>query len=151
MARTALHDIAAALAFEAPAKAVFAAAAAAFHFTFGAEWTPLVVMLALISVDGLTGVWKACVARELSSRGFRRGALKFFVYLLLMASCALGDKVMPFRFAFTAMTAFLAMTELISIMENVAALGWPVPTLLVSRLKVLQASRGAPDKPAGGV
>lgn len=129
----------------APWKAAFAVAAGAFHWVFGVEYTPLIVMLLLMLIDLVTGVWRACAVRDLSSRGIRRGAMKFFVYAVLMAATALTDKVIPVRVAFSTMTAYLAMTELISIMENFAALGWPVPMALIKTLKVMQDKRAASE------
>jgi toxin secretion/phage lysis holin len=143
-------EILASLAFEFDTKALLAILAAAFHWTFGAELTPLLVLFLLTAIDGVTGIWKAAARSELSSGGFFRGVVKFVVYLLLMTSAALADKVLPVRFAFTAMTAFLSVTEFISIMENVSLLGFPVPSALVSRLKALQVQRAGAEKTPQG-
>jgi toxin secretion/phage lysis holin len=122
-------------------KLIGALAAGVFHFVFGAELTPLGVLGGLMLLDLVTGIWVAGAAGEISSKGCRRGALKFVVYLILMSAAALADKVIPVRVAFSSMTAYLALTELISIMENVSKLGGPVPPVLLKTLKVMREKR----------
>lgn len=119
-------------------KSFCSASAIAFHWTFGGELTPLIVMGALIGIDSITGVWKAALKNKICSKGFFRVIVKCAVYLLLMVACRIADRVMPFPFAFTAITVFLAMTELLSILENVSIIGFPIPRGLVKRLRVIQ-------------
>ena len=116
-------------------KVVLAAIALALHWLFESRVEALVVVTVLIFLDTVTGVIKAAKAGNLSSGGFFRFALKCMVYFILMATAALVDKVMPIPFASIIMITFLAATEAISVMENLGAAGYAVPTSLINRLR----------------
>ena len=65
---------------------------------------------------------------------------------MLIVTGALVDKVSPTGFALALMAAFLAMTEAISIMENVAQLGFPVPEKLINVLRNLNEDKAREEK-----
>ena len=54
---------------------------------------------------------------------------------MLLASGVL-DTQFPGEYAMTTMKSFLMMTESISILENIGAMGWPVPLKLLEFLKM---------------
>ena len=93
----------------------------------------------LLLIDTATGLIKAWNTKDINSRQFFRAPLKCFVYFILLMSGALLDKVMigsmGFPLALPIIKTFLAATEMISIMENLAVLGFPLPTTLISKLK----------------
>jgi phage-related holin len=132
---------------EAPFKAMIAVAGGALHWLFGSDLAPLLALLGLMFLDLITGIWVAARKADLSSSGYRRGGAKFFIYTIMLAGPALADKVFPQPFALAVMMWWLAGTELVSLLEHVAELGWPVPTALVARLRVMQERRSGPQKP----
>ncbi len=112
------------------------------HWMFGNSVQAVATVFCLICIDSVTGFIKAGKKDQLSSRGFFRAATKLIVYMLLMSAGALVDKVLPVSFACPMMVIFLAVTESISIMENAGEAGFPVPTALLKRLKVMRDKEG---------
>lgn len=94
-------------------------------------WT----IFALIIIDTLTGTWIAFKNNEISSRGFGRSPRKLFAYLTMLLVSRYVDQHLPVKIASPVMDAFLVTTEAVSILENFAKLGYPVPMFLVKRLK----------------
>jgi len=107
------------------------------EWVFGANKELVVVVFSLLAIDSLFGMTIAFKNKELSSAGFFRFASKIVVYMLLMTTAALVDKALPINFSMAIMCSFLAVTEGLSIMENVSILGFPVPSKLISKLKVV--------------
>lgn len=134
-----LHTVFSQISDHAAVKALASGAAFGFQWIFGGNMEGLAAVTALIFIDTLTGAYKAYKGGKLSSHGFFRFALKCTVYLLLMATASLVDKTLPVGFASVIMITFLAATEAISIMENLRSLGFAVPSVLVTRLKLLKA------------
>lgn len=106
-----------------------------FNWLFEGKVDTLFVILALIILDTITGVWKACKLGVLCSHGFFQFSTKLIVYFLMMATCSLVDKAVPYPFAIPIMTAFLSITEAISVFENIALMGFPVPNRLLKMLR----------------
>ena len=96
----------------------------------------LVPVFILVIFDSITGFMKAAKNRELSSSGWSRVAMKFFVYIVMLGTAGVLDHEFPGNYATTTMKTFLMVTEAISIMENIGELGWPVPLKLLEFLKV---------------
>jgi toxin secretion/phage lysis holin len=103
----------------------------------GVNAEAMLVVYALLVMDTVTGLMIAFRNSELSSSGFFRFAGKVFIYMMLMATAALVDRSLPAKFGMSIMYAFLAVTEAISIMENLGVLGYPVPTKFLKALKVM--------------
>ncbi len=114
-----------------------------WDWLFGHKIEMVSAVLCLIMLDTITGVWKASKAGQLSSRGFFRFAAKLLVYMLLLTTASLVDKNIPIAFALSMMATFLALTEAISILENVAKLGFPVPHRMISILKQFSEEKQA--------
>lgn len=110
-------------------------AVTAAQWVYGAHVNLVLVVLALVLLDTATGVWKSAKAGMLSSKGFFKFAAKIVVYLILLATGSLVDQVLPIRIGASIMGSFLAMTEAISVLENVAIIGFPVPNRLLKFLK----------------
>ena len=104
----------------------------------------LVAVYLLIIFDTITGLLLACKRKEVSSGGFFRVAMKCCMYFILILTGRLVDKVVPYAFAASIIESFLAVTEGLSIMENLSGLGFPVPIKLVKMLK--KYSQSATDK-----
>ena len=106
------------------------------------------VIFTLIIFDTITGFSKAYKNHAISSAGFFRFALKIVIYFILLATGSILDYVLPIHSALRALTvvsSFLAITEAISILENISALGYGVPSKLVSLLKLTRKSYNSLD------
>lgn len=119
-------------------KLIASAVVLAFHWVLGPHQEATLSVVILISLDTLTGVAKHIRSKTVSSRGFFRFAAKLTVYLILMATASLVDKVVPIAFALPVMVTFLSVTEGISVMENVGAMGFSVPSHLLKLLRKIR-------------
>lgn len=112
------------------------------------EGKAFVAVFALVILDAAVGVMKAVKKKEFKwSEGFKRSLQKFFVYVIMLLAAGVLDTNFPGEYATTTMKTFLLVTESISIMENISALGWPVPLQL---LKFLKMHRGNIEKKDDG-
>lgn len=104
-------------------------------WSFNGKVEVLATIYILIALDTVTGVWIAAKKNEVSSRGFYRVVTKCFVYFIMLLVGRLVDKNIPLPIAAPILDAFLVTTEAVSILENFSKLGFPVPTILVNKLK----------------
>ena len=97
----------------------------------------LIPVFALVFLDAIVGVWRAKKEKRYKgSKGFSRTCAKFFIYLIMIGTAHVLDREFPGNYASTSMKTFLMVTEAISILENIGALGWPVPLKLLKYLKM---------------
>lgn len=132
-----------------------------WNVTFAALWAmlasyfnllavPIFVLLGVMVLDYVTGMVKAYMASELCSRTGIRGALKKLCYMVMVAAGAVVDYLLQgalvqagvdlhIELFFGLLVAiWLIINELISILENLAAIGVPgFPALakIIQRLK----------------
>ena len=94
-------------------------------FLFGAPDVWLMTLLAFIVIDYLSGVLAAYINHELSSRTGFIGILKktMYFFVLAVAHCAVG---------------VLISNEGISILENCAKCGIPIPERLIKALEQIK-------------
>lgn len=135
--------------------AAIAAAAAYLHQLI----VPAIVLLALNALDWVSGVWAAWVHDEVSSRvgvrGFARKLGYWLMvvvgigidYILAHAGAVIGQDFHPPCMVGLLMIVWLSLNELISIMENVARAGGPVPPWLG---KILNHLKQRADHAGGG-
>lgn len=135
---------------ETTIKLALTAALAALGAYLGQLAVPIIVLLAVMLVDYATGMAKAWTTKTLSSRTGIRGILKKVGYLVIVLVAAVIDWLLldalvdlgvtvKLDFLFSLLvTVWLIINELISILENVAAIGAPVPDFLVKLSKRLQ-------------
>ena len=131
-------------------KAVLAAALGALCAYAVELVVPVLVLVAVMLLDYATGMAKAYSAGQLSSRIGIRGILKKLGYLVIVAVAGVVDWLIRYgldsvgveikvEFLIALIViVWLVINELISILENVAALGGPVPGFLqklIGRLK----------------
>ena len=117
---------------------------------------PLAVLAAVMLADYITGMAKAWSAGALCSRTGVKGILKKVGYLMVVGAAGVADWLIryglaqtgvevQFDFLIAAMViVWLIINELISILENVAAMGGPVPVFLsklLARLKTAVEKR----------
>lgn len=126
--------------------AAIAAAAAYLHRLL----IPVLVLLALNGADYASGVWAAWVRDELNSRvglaGFARKLGYWLMvevgigidYILAHAGAVIGQDFQPPCMVGYLMIVWLSLNELVSIAENVARAGGPVPPWLGKMLNHLK-------------
>ncbi len=106
-------------------------------------------LIAFVVVDYLTGVMRAIIEKELSSRVGARGIFKKIVIFLLVGVAHLADVYLlgngdALR---TAVIFFYISNEGISLLENAAAIGLPVPGKMKDALAQLHGKAdGGKDK-----
>lgn len=110
-----------------------------FTFLFGAWDVPLVALLVFIALDYVTGVACAVIKKELSSRIGFLGLLKKALILAIIIAAVLLDRLLDTLWVIrSAACYFYIANEGISILENAASIGMPVPQKLVGVLKRLE-------------
>ena len=135
---------------EDTAKLLIAAVSAALWSYFRNIFAPLMILIVVMVVDYISGVAAAWVRHELSSRVGLVGIIKKLSYLaLVVAGCSidylvsiLGEQLTGTEISIKAIglvvVCWLIINELISILENVARQGGPVPPFLAGILKHLR-------------
>lgn len=111
---------------------------------------PLVVLLAVMLLDYITGMAKAWHRGQLSSRVGVRGIVKKVGYLVIVCVAGVMDWLIGYGLAQAGIdihlpfllglivTCWLVINELISILENIAAMDGPVPSWLGKLLNKLK-------------
>ena len=131
-------------------KGVLTAAMATLMAYLGHLVVPVIILAVVMFLDYGTGIAKAWVSGSLSSKIGVIGILKKVGYLVIVAVGMIVDWViqsgltelhinysLEFLFAMIVIV-WLILNELISILENVAAIGAPVPkwlTKIITKLK----------------
>ncbi len=101
----------------------------------------LLALLILIIVDFLTALANAYHKKiEIQSRKVFVTAVKIIIYFGLIAAGNMTEYAIPVLSGIIDETllAFLALTELISILENIGKLGFAVPKKLLNKLEELK-------------
>lgn len=101
---------------------------------------PLVyVVLVFITIDIVTGIIKATKNHSLKSAILRNGGYKKYLIVFLILSAWALDKIFFAKdVLYTATATYYILNEVISILENLATLGVPIPNKLRSTLVSLQ-------------
>ncbi len=112
-------------------------------FIFGGLDSLLSVLIILMVIDFITGICKGIYKRELSSKFGIKGIIKKFGYLIIVILATLfdkvvGDKAMAIR---TLMLYFFIANESISILENWASIGLPLPKKIFEVFEKLKESK----------
>lgn len=93
------------------------------------------VLLMFMAADYLTGLAAAYVRRELSSSAATRGLVRKALVVLLLVVLRIGGRVSGLELHLDQVGAIgYIVSEFISIVENVAKAGVPVPAQVVSAL-----------------
>lgn len=138
-------------------KALIATVVGGVTAYFGKIAVPLAVLVAVMVTDYLSGLAKAWFSAELSSRTGIKGIVKKVCYLLVVAVAAvtdwlihkacisLGIAVPGGMYIGVIVTVWLIINECISILENLAVIGVPLPAFLtkfISKLKISVEKQG---------
>ena len=119
-------------------KLILTPMAIALSWVFDAEYEALIVICSLRVIDFITGTRLAIKFKQWCSEKSTKGVVKSGMYLILIIASRLADKILPLKFASPMMDTWIVVTEMGSILENVYKLGYPVPSLLVEKLKKFQ-------------
>ncbi|MGN0479018.1 MAG: holin family protein [Hominenteromicrobium sp.] len=141
-------------------KTVLAALCASVAAYFGTLAVPLLVLLCVMLTDYATGMVKAYMTAQLSSRTGLRGILKKLCYMAMVAVgaavdylltdilCAAGIRIELRMYCGLIIAVWLIVNELISILENLAVIGVPgFPALnrLLLRLRTAIEKEAEPE------
>ncbi|MBP3930053.1 MAG: phage holin family protein [Peptostreptococcaceae bacterium] len=103
-------------------------------FLFGAWDLPLQILLTAIVLDYVSGMLKAFYLGEVSSRVGYKGLIKKVGILFTIVVANLTDLILGLHIFRSAICMFFCMNELISVLENISALGIPIPDILKDKL-----------------
>ena len=107
---------------------------------FGAWDIMLQVLVAFIIIDYVTGVMVAMAEKKLSSRCGYKGILKKVGILICVCIAVLTDRMLGTEALRVAIILVFVGNEGISILENVAKLGVPIPQKLLDALLQLKGN-----------
>ena len=115
------------------------AAAAFFSAAFGGWDVWLRALLTVIVIDYLTGVVGAVVQGDLDSRVGYKGICKKMMMLCVVAMAVQADNVIGTGAVLRGMAVgFYLANDSLSILENAARIGVPVPQGLVNKLEQMK-------------
>ncbi|XZH34394.1 phage holin family protein (plasmid) [Clostridium perfringens] len=119
-----------------------------FTWLFGVWDIPLVVLVIFMVLDQLTGVIRGYVNKELSSDVGLKGIARKCVILIILIVAVMLDRLLNTgSWMFRTMVAyFYIANEGISLLENCASLGAPIPEKLKHAL--IQLKEGKKKEPA---
>lgn len=130
---------------------IFAAVSAAIVAYLNILLVPLIVLIVVMIIDYLSGMTQAYVSHTLNSRIGVVGILKKVGYLATVAVAVIADYIISEALMLLGtdiklsyyiglvVTIWFIINELISILENLAEIGTPIPkflTKIIKRLKV---------------
>ena len=115
---------------------IFTLCCTAATYLFGGWDVALIVLVCFMAIDYLTGVINAVLSKKLSSQvGFKGLAKKLFVVLMLIVAVMLDRLINGGQWIFRTLVAyFYIANEGISILENIARLGVPIPQKVIDIL-----------------
>ncbi len=127
---------------------VAAACGAVFGFLYGEVTGLFWALISFMALDYITGVVVAVIQKKLSSQTGFKGLAKKFVILIFVAMGHITDTFVlsGTPALMSAVMLFYMANEGISITENAARLGLPVPEKLVGVLEQLKAKGEKDDK-----
>ncbi len=99
----------------------------------------LQTLLALIVIDYATGILKAIYNKQLNSSIGAKGIIKKVGYLLIVALSVMLDRIMGDTGAIRTIVIYcFVANEGISIVENWAGMGLPIPEIIVDKLEQIK-------------
>lgn len=119
-------------------KIILTMSSSIFVFAFGVNHAVIMkALIFIIIIDFITGIWSARVSGEhITSRRAVKSAYKLVMYGLLVAGAHLTEVIIPgTTYLEDIVTSFLAVTELISILENAGRMGYAIPKKLLKKLQ----------------
>ena len=99
------------------------------------------VLFALMFLDYLTGLIAGYKMQNLNSKRAFKGLRKKLLILVILCGASLMHKLVPDLAFRTLVGMFYCATELLSIVENVAKVGVPIPNKLKKALEQLREEK----------
>ena len=124
-------------------KVIVAAIGTGVTWLFGSWDTALVVLIAFMALDYLTGLLRAWINKEVSSDvGLKGIARKTVIFIVLIVAVLLDRLLNTGHWVFRTLVAyFYIANEGLSLIENCAALGAPVPSQITDALAQLKEKK----------
>jgi len=112
-------------------------------FLFGGEYHDMLTAIVMLIVfDTLLGVLATYhEGQAITSRKFSRVVQKGLVYFSAISAGYFTDLTIGWNVIQATMIAFIAVTEFISILENMGRLGYQTPKKLLNQLKDFQSQK----------
>lgn len=125
---------------EGVVKTIMAAGAAAITYFFGGADMWLIALVTVIVIDYATGLARAYIQAELSSKIGFKGIIKKLMYFAIVAVAVIADNIAGAGGVLrVAVIGFLIANEALSILENyAAATGQKAPAILINILNKLK-------------
>lgn len=122
---------------------IIAAIGTGFTWLFGAWDLALTILIVFMVFDYITGILKGYVNKELSSDiGLKGLARKAVILIVLIVAVCLDRLLNTGNWVFRTLVAyFYIANEGLSLLENCAALGAPVPTQITNALAQLKEKK----------
>lgn len=142
-------------------KALFAVTVGGLTAYFREVAIPLIILIIVMIIDYISGMAKAWIKAELSSKVGLKGIIKKICYLLVVCVAAVVDWLIASGLQKVGInitvnyligvivTIWLIINELISILENLSVVGVPLPPFLsavVHKLKISVENSTEPEK-----
>ena len=114
-------------------------------FSFFQDVPAFGILLVLMFFDVLTGLIAGFITKEVSSKISYRGMLRKVFIIAIVGVVAFIDRLTPDIPESKLTCMFFVITELLSITENAARAGVPLPPVLVETLASLRKTTGAKE------
>lgn len=115
-----------------------------YSFFFGdIEKTIIVAVIALTIFDMITGIMASVkTGHDIKSKRLLNTAIKLFIYMLLISAGQLTESAIGLEIkADEVITFVIAITEIISILENASRMGYAIPKKLLNQLKDFKSQK----------
>lgn len=110
-----------------------------FVWLFGSWDLPLMTLTSVMTLDYITGVTRGYINKQLSSDYGFKGLYKKISIFYILILAVLVDRLIGNGFMFRSLVCFwYTANEGTSILENLAAIGLPIPQQLVDALVQLK-------------
>lgn len=125
--------------YDEKTSALIAVLGSVFTWLFGAWDIPLMLLASVMGLDYITGLTRGYINKQLSSDYGFRGLLKKATIFYMLILAVLIDRIIGDGWIFRTLVCYWYFAnEGMSIIENLAAIGLPIPPQLVGALVQLK-------------
>lgn len=125
-------------------KCIGAVGVLTYSFFFGDIQHEIIASVIILAVfDMVTGVMASVKdGKSIESKKLFKTAIKLFIYLLMISAGHLTETAIGYDFKVDEIiTAVIAVTEIISILENASRMGYAIPKRLLNQLKDFKSEK----------